>query len=76
MRETSLLWVLLGLVACVAVAAIIKTVEVQSNQNYALHSIICFVEYREKATLPPKQKDQALEFWAAALKKAHLAPCS
>lgn len=75
MRENSILWVLLGLVAAVAVAAIIKTAKVQSNQNYALHSIICFVEFREKSTLPPKQKQQALVFWGEALAKAHLAPC-
>lgn len=71
-------WLTLLLAFAVAVCVPIlffRIESVQHNQNGALHSIICFVEFREKSTLPPKQKQQAVSFWAAALKDAHLSPC-
>lgn len=70
----------LSLATAVSLAIIMPIIvsqlqSVQGHQDRALHSIICFVEYREKATLPPKRKQQAVEFWAKALRDAHLSPC-
>lgn len=75
MGERAALWIIIGLVCAVSAVALVRVQKVQHNQNGALHSIICFVEYREKTTLPPKQKKQAIKFWAVALNKAHLPAC-
>jgi hypothetical protein len=50
---------------------------VQSHQNDALQSIMCFAEKRigESKKIPAKQRSQAVKFYAQALAKAHLTPC-
>jgi hypothetical protein len=78
MREAAALWVLLAVAAVAVAFAFLRIQDVQSHQNDALHSIICFVQKRELASpvLTAKQKRQAVRFWVAALKNARLAPCS
>lgn len=50
---------------------------VQAHQNDALQSIMCFAEKRigESKQIPPKQRRQAVHFYAQALANAHLVPC-
>lgn len=76
MRHYYVLWSLLALLAAACVFSLVRVENVQHHQNDALRSIICFVEHREKVTLPPKERQQAIEFWAKALADAHLKPCS
>lgn len=50
---------------------------VQAHQNDALQSIMCFAEKRigQSKQIPPKQRRQAVRFYAQALTAAHLSPC-
>lgn len=71
-------WMTLVLALAIAVCVPVlffRIQDVQQHQNDALRSIICFVEHREKLTLPAKQKAQAVAFWSKALSDARLKPC-
>ena len=53
----------------------IKTV--QSHQNDALQSVMCFAQKRtaESKQTPAAQRRASVRFFAQALKAAHLVPC-
>lgn len=50
---------------------------VQAHQNDALQAVMCFTEKRiaESKQISPKQRRQAVKFYAQALVNAHLTPC-
>ena len=74
----ALLWTLIGLQALSCIFALVRVQNVQSHQDRALRSIMCFAEgFVERSPhATPEQKRQAIQFYNEALSNAHLAPCS
>lgn len=77
MRQITILWVLLTLLAAATGAVAFQIQGVQHHQNDAIRSIMCFAEQRvaESPQLSAKQKRQATRFYDAAIAQAHLKPC-
>lgn len=76
--ESGIIWVMLATLFVMTAFAVIKVTDVQGHQNDALHSIICYVEYRQlqSPTITDAEKRQSVLFWKAALKRAALPPCA